>query len=145
MDTCWLSRSSNLTKLSYKEVSNNLGPQRVWVNQNNLSFVWVASLACFCWLSSVTKFQTDKYKNTKVNKVVVVVTAHHSLIIFTYLWEIKIHAYYFFIYVDVILFSMPQIIKQHGNHLKASAAIMRLRLYSVLGLLPPKLYEGKSA
>lgn len=42
-----------------------------------------------------------------------------------------------------VLFSMPQIIKQHGNHLKASAAIMRLRLYSVLALLPPKLYEGK--
>ena len=40
------------------------------------------------------------------------------------------------------LFSFPQIIKQHGNHLKASSAIVRLRLYSVLSLLRPKLYEG---
>ncbi|CAH3014392.1 unnamed protein product [Porites evermanni] len=38
--------------------------------------------------------------------------------------------------------SFPQIIKQHGNHLKASSAIVRLRLYSVLSLLRPKLYEG---
>lgn len=38
--------------------------------------------------------------------------------------------------------SFPQIIKQHGNHLKASAAIVRLRLYSVLRCLPPKSYEG---
>ncbi|PFX25411.1 HEAT repeat-containing protein 5B [Stylophora pistillata] len=38
--------------------------------------------------------------------------------------------------------SLPQIIKQHGNHLKASAAIVRLRMYSVLTLLPPKSYEG---
>ncbi|XP_015763644.1 PREDICTED: HEAT repeat-containing protein 5B-like isoform X1 [Acropora digitifera] len=38
--------------------------------------------------------------------------------------------------------SFPQVTKQHGNHLKASAAIVRLRLYSVLRRLPPKLYEG---
>ena len=47
--------------------------------------------------------------------------------------------------VLIVFFSMPQIIKQHGNHLKASTAIMRLRLYSVLALLPPKCYEGNRA
>lgn len=44
---------------------------------------------------------------------------------------------FFFLWI-----SLPQIIKQHGNHLKASAAIVRLRMYSVLTLLPPKSYEG---
>uniref|UniRef100_A0A3Q1EX44 HEAT repeat-containing protein 5B n=1 Tax=Acanthochromis polyacanthus TaxID=80966 RepID=A0A3Q1EX44_9TELE len=30
----------------------------------------------------------------------------------------------------------------HGAHLKASAAMVRLRLYDILALLPPKTYEG---
>lgn len=30
----------------------------------------------------------------------------------------------------------------HGGHLKASAAMVRLRLYDILALLPPKNYEG---
>ncbi|TRY91635.1 hypothetical protein DNTS_021771 [Danionella cerebrum] len=33
----------------------------------------------------------------------------------------------------------------HGAHLKASAAMVRLRLYDILALLPPKSYEGKSS
>jgi len=30
----------------------------------------------------------------------------------------------------------------YGAHLKASAAMVRLRLYDILALLPPKTYEG---
>lgn len=41
--------------------------------------------------------------------------------------------------------SVPAIIKVHGAHLKASAAMVRLRLYDILALLPPKTYEGKFA
>lgn len=40
--------------------------------------------------------------------------------------------------------SVPAVIKVHGAHLKASAAMVRLRLYDILALLPPKTYEGKS-
>ena len=39
--------------------------------------------------------------------------------------------------------SIPSVIKAHGAHLKASAAMVRLRLYDILALLPPKTYEGK--
>uniref|UniRef100_A0A3Q2Q3S8 HEAT repeat-containing protein 5B n=1 Tax=Fundulus heteroclitus TaxID=8078 RepID=A0A3Q2Q3S8_FUNHE len=38
--------------------------------------------------------------------------------------------------------TMMSIIKVHGAHLKASAAMVRLRLYDILALLPPKTYEG---
>lgn len=38
--------------------------------------------------------------------------------------------------------SVPAITKVHGAHLKASAAMVRLRLYDILALLPPKTYEG---
>jgi len=38
---------------------------------------------------------------------------------------------------------IPSVIKAHGAHLKASAAMVRLRLYDILALLPPKTYEGK--
>ena len=31
----------------------------------------------------------------------------------------------------------------YGAHLKASAAMVRLRLYDVLALLPPETFEGK--
>lgn len=41
-------------------------------------------------------------------------------------------------------FSVPAIIKVHGAHLKASAAMVRLRLYDILALLPPKTYEGNA-
>uniref|UniRef100_A0A8C5MAD1 HEAT repeat-containing protein 5B n=1 Tax=Leptobrachium leishanense TaxID=445787 RepID=A0A8C5MAD1_9ANUR len=34
------------------------------------------------------------------------------------------------------------VIKAHGSHLKASAAMVRLRLYDILALLPPKTFEG---
>nr|CAB3252346.1 HEAT repeat-containing protein 5B-like [Phallusia mammillata] len=37
---------------------------------------------------------------------------------------------------------LPHIISMHGPHLKASAAMVRLRLYDILGLLPPSSYEG---
>lgn len=40
--------------------------------------------------------------------------------------------------------SVPAIIKVHGAHLKASAAMVRLRLYDILALLPPKTYEGSA-
>uniref|UniRef100_A0A672YR62 HEAT repeat-containing protein 5B n=1 Tax=Sphaeramia orbicularis TaxID=375764 RepID=A0A672YR62_9TELE len=40
------------------------------------------------------------------------------------------------------MMSVPAIIKVHGAHLKASAAMVRLRLYDILALLPPKTYEG---
>uniref|UniRef100_A0A4W4FKC6 HEAT repeat-containing protein 5A n=1 Tax=Electrophorus electricus TaxID=8005 RepID=A0A4W4FKC6_ELEEL len=39
-------------------------------------------------------------------------------------------------------FSVPAVVKVHGAHLKASAAMVRLRLYDILALLPPKTYEG---
>ena len=41
--------------------------------------------------------------------------------------------------------SVPAIIKVYGAHLKASAAMVRLRLYDILALLPPKTYEGTVA
>ncbi|XP_034040274.1 HEAT repeat-containing protein 5B [Thalassophryne amazonica] len=41
-----------------------------------------------------------------------------------------------------MLSHVPAIIKVHGAHLKASAAMVRLRLYDILALLPPKTYEG---
>uniref|UniRef100_A0A8C8VM89 HEAT repeat-containing protein 5B n=1 Tax=Pelusios castaneus TaxID=367368 RepID=A0A8C8VM89_9SAUR len=37
---------------------------------------------------------------------------------------------------------IPSVIKAHGAHLKASAAMVRLRLYDILALLPPKTYDG---
>uniref|UniRef100_A0A8C5TAC1 HEAT repeat-containing protein 5B n=1 Tax=Malurus cyaneus samueli TaxID=2593467 RepID=A0A8C5TAC1_9PASS len=40
------------------------------------------------------------------------------------------------------MMSIPSVIKAHGAHLKASAAMVRLRLYDILALLPPKTYEG---
>ncbi|XP_013379521.1 HEAT repeat-containing protein 5B-like isoform X2 [Lingula anatina] len=41
-----------------------------------------------------------------------------------------------------MLAHMPGIVKNYGAHLKAAAAMVRLRLYDVLALLPPKTYEG---
>lgn len=38
--------------------------------------------------------------------------------------------------------SIPSVIKAYGAQLKASAAMVRLRLYDILALLPPKTYEG---
>ena len=38
--------------------------------------------------------------------------------------------------------SIPSIVKVYGAHLKASAAMVRLRLYDVLALLPPETFEG---
>uniref|UniRef100_A0A665WI15 HEAT repeat-containing protein 5B n=1 Tax=Echeneis naucrates TaxID=173247 RepID=A0A665WI15_ECHNA len=44
--------------------------------------------------------------------------------------------------IAMFLLSVPAITKVHGAHLKASAAMVRLRLYDILALLPPKTYEG---
>ncbi|XP_060553128.1 HEAT repeat-containing protein 5B-like isoform X2 [Ruditapes philippinarum] len=41
-----------------------------------------------------------------------------------------------------MLAHMPGVIKMYGTHLKASAAMVRLRLYDVLSMLPPQSYEG---
>ena len=43
----------------------------------------------------------------------------------------------------VVIYSIPGVIKQYGSHLKASAAMVRLRLYDVLSLLPPETFEGR--
>ncbi|NP_001177993.2 HEAT repeat-containing protein 5B isoform 2 [Rattus norvegicus] len=40
---------------------------------------------------------------------------------------------------------IPSVIKAHGAHLKASAAMVRLRLYDILALLPPKTYEDQES
>ncbi|CAK8692902.1 unnamed protein product [Clavelina lepadiformis] len=37
---------------------------------------------------------------------------------------------------------IPEVIAIHGPHLKAGAAMLRLRLYDILALLPPSVYEG---
>ncbi|PVD26321.1 hypothetical protein C0Q70_13992 [Pomacea canaliculata] len=37
---------------------------------------------------------------------------------------------------------LTSVIKMYGSHLKASAAMIRLRLYDVLSLLPPQSFEG---
>uniref|UniRef100_A0A4W3GFI6 HEAT repeat-containing protein 5B n=1 Tax=Callorhinchus milii TaxID=7868 RepID=A0A4W3GFI6_CALMI len=41
-----------------------------------------------------------------------------------------------------MLMLIPSVIKAYGAQLKASAAMVRLRLYDILALLPPKTYEG---
>lgn len=42
----------------------------------------------------------------------------------------------------IMLSHLPNVIKIYGNHLKAPSAMVRLRLYDVLSLLPPESYEG---
>uniref|UniRef100_A0A4W3GGK7 HEAT repeat-containing protein 5B n=1 Tax=Callorhinchus milii TaxID=7868 RepID=A0A4W3GGK7_CALMI len=42
----------------------------------------------------------------------------------------------------LMLSHIPSVIKAYGAQLKASAAMVRLRLYDILALLPPKTYEG---
>ncbi|CAL4124932.1 unnamed protein product, partial [Meganyctiphanes norvegica] len=41
----------------------------------------------------------------------------------------------------LMLASISTIVKQYGQHLKASTAMVRLRLYEVLSLLPPQSFE----
>ena len=51
-----------------------------------------------------------------------------------------------FVFVFTAIFcyySIPSILKAYGAMLKASAAMVRLRLYDVLSLLPAETYEGK--
>ncbi|XP_052827932.1 HEAT repeat-containing protein 5B [Octopus bimaculoides] len=42
----------------------------------------------------------------------------------------------------IMLSHLPSVIKVYGNHLKAPSAMVRLRLYDVLSLLPPESYEA---
>ncbi|XP_045624859.2 LOW QUALITY PROTEIN: HEAT repeat-containing protein 5B [Procambarus clarkii] len=42
----------------------------------------------------------------------------------------------------LMLSSITHIVKQYGQHLKASTAMVRLRLYEVLSLLPPQSFES---
>lgn len=46
--------------------------------------------------------------------------------------------------VVLFLHSLPNVCKMYGAHLKASAAMVRLRLYDVLTLLPPDSFEGEN-
>ena len=39
---------------------------------------------------------------------------------------------------------VPSLIKSYGNQIKASSVVFRLRVYEILALLPPKIYEGES-
>ncbi|XP_073980275.1 HEAT repeat-containing protein 5B isoform X3 [Rhodnius prolixus] len=41
-----------------------------------------------------------------------------------------------------MLTNISSVLKSYGQHLKAPAAMVRLRLYETLTLLPPQLYEG---
>jgi hypothetical protein len=40
-------------------------------------------------------------------------------------------------------FSISTVLKTYGQHLKAPAAMVRLRLYETLSLLPSHAFEGK--
>jgi len=42
-----------------------------------------------------------------------------------------------------IFFSLSPVLKNYGQQLKAPAAMVRLRLYETLLLLPPQTFEGK--
>lgn len=42
----------------------------------------------------------------------------------------------------LVFFSITQILKTYGQHLKAPAAMVRLRLYETLALLPPSSLES---
>ena len=44
----------------------------------------------------------------------------------------------------LVFYSLPGVIKMYGTHLKACSAMVRLRLYDVLTMLPPATYESKS-
>ncbi|GFR27803.1 HEAT repeat-containing protein 5B [Trichonephila clavata] len=42
----------------------------------------------------------------------------------------------------VMLVNVGHVFKSYGQHLKACAAMVRMRLYEVLSLLPPRSFEG---
>ncbi|XP_035216852.1 HEAT repeat-containing protein 5B-like isoform X2 [Stegodyphus dumicola] len=42
----------------------------------------------------------------------------------------------------IMLVNVGHVFKSYGQHLKACAAMVRMRLYEVLALLPPRSYEG---
>ncbi|MPC13265.1 HEAT repeat-containing protein 5B [Portunus trituberculatus] len=44
--------------------------------------------------------------------------------------------------IEAALLIIAHIVKQYGQHLKASTAMVRLRLYEVLALLPPQSFES---
>ena len=97
---------------------------------------WFHFRSSYIWFVPYTFVSTQwqsipLYGNPRVERIYATIRNNNSLI--------HLNEYYI---THLRLFSFPQIIKQHGNHLKASSAIVRLRLYSVLSLLRPKLYEG---
>lgn len=44
--------------------------------------------------------------------------------------------------MDFFFFSISNILKNYGQQLKAPAAMVRLRLYETLLILPPQSFEG---
>lgn len=48
------------------------------------------------------------------------------------------HYYYF----EILCYSISTVLKTYGQHLKAPAAMVRLRLYETLSLLPANACEG---
>ena len=46
------------------------------------------------------------------------------------------------IFFSLLLFRLSGLAKTHGVQIKASGAMLRLRLYQSLALLPPNTYEG---
>lgn len=60
--------------------------------------------------------------------------------------KIKYNAKYY-IYVTsriIFVFSMNSVVKNCGQHLKAPIALVRLRLYETLSLIPAQDFEGKT-
>jgi hypothetical protein len=46
------------------------------------------------------------------------------------------------VFTSLYLFSISTVLKAYGQHLKAPAAMVRLRLYETLSLLPSHAFEG---
>ena len=46
------------------------------------------------------------------------------------------------IFFSLLLFRLSGLAKTHGVQIKAGGAMLRLRLYQSLALLPPNTYEG---
>ena len=42
----------------------------------------------------------------------------------------------------LLVFSITSVVKAYGQPLKAACAMVRLRLYDALSLIPPQYYEG---
>jgi hypothetical protein len=46
------------------------------------------------------------------------------------------------VFASLYVFSISTVLKTYGQHLKAPAAMVRLRLYETLSLLPSHAFEG---